>query len=346
MPTAMNDLWTLMDHEAATGKPDVAGWLLRLARPEVGCPLFAAIEIASHRRAVLLRLPLASVPARRQWPSCKGLDPLALKLGGAEHFGVALKDERFRDVFSSLAEDLVRRVSEAATPAEQSSAFLSQLARWQKFLTASSEGLSDEAQRGLWGELYFLRQHLLPQLGPAAVIGWKGAAHAHQDFQFDRGAVEVKTTVAKQPQVVRISSERQLDNHFWPSLILYVVALDIREGTGETLPELVASLRSALKFDTTCREAFEDRLLQAAYLDVHATRYAASGYIVRSETTLHITDRFPVLTESMLPPGICSVTYGLAIDACAAFEMSSSELKDTLSVINCASKSQEWISDE
>lgn len=336
MPTAMNELWSAMDHDAAAGKSDVAGWLLRLARPEAGCPLFAAIEIASHRRAVLLRLPVASVPARRLWPSCKGLDPLALKLGGDEHFGVALKDERFRDVFSSLAEDLVRRVSEAATPAEQSSAFLGQLARWQKFLTTSPEGLSDEAQRGLWGELYFFREHLLPQLGPSAVTGWKGAEHAHQDFQFDGGAIEVKTTVSKQPQVVRISSERQLDSHFWPTLLLHVVALDIREGTGETLPELVASLRSALKVDMTCRETFEDGLLQAGYLDVHAARYADRGYVVRSETSLHVTDGFPALTEDALPAGVCDITYGLAIAACTAFTMSCSELKDTLSVINCA----------
>lgn len=333
---AMNELWSAMDHDAAAGKSDEAGWLLRLARPEVGCPLFAAIEIPSRRRAVLLRLPVASVPAQRLWPSCKGLAPLALKLGGDEHFGVALKDERFRDVFSSLAEDLVRRVSEAATSAEQSSAFLGQLARWQKFLTTSSEGLSDEAQRGLWGELFFLREHLLPQLGPSAVNGWKGAEHAHQDFQFDGGAVEVKTTVSKQPQVVRINSERQLDGHFWPTLILHVVAMDIRDGIGETLPGLVNSIRSAMKADITCREAFEDGLLKAGYLDVHAARYADRGYVVRSETSLHVTDAFPALTERNLPVGVCDITYGLAIAACAAFTMSSSELKDTLSAINCA----------
>lgn len=334
MPTAMNELWTAMDDDAAAGKSDAAGWLLRLARPDVGCPLFAAVEITTHRRAILLRLPIASVPPRRQWPSCKGLDPLTLKFGGDEHFGVALKDTRFRDVFSSLAEDLVRRVSEAATPAEQSSAFLGQLGRWQKFLTTSPEGLSDEAQRGLWGELYFLRAHLLPTLGLSAVVGWKGAEHSHQDFQFDGGAIEVKTTIAKQPQVVRISTERQLDNESWPALILHVVALDIRQGSGETLPDIIVSLRSALKADVASRETFEDSLLQAGYLDMHAARYADLGYVVRSETSLHVIDGFPSLTERVLPAGVCDVTYGLAIAACGTFTMNSAELKKTLSVIN------------
>jgi hypothetical protein len=336
----MNELWARMESEIAGGKPDAAGWLIRLALPKAGCPLFAAVEVGSLRRAVLLRLPVASVPARRHWPRCRGLEPIALKLGSDEHFGVALKDERFRDVFSSLSEDLVRRVSEATTPAEQSSAFLGQLARWQKFLTSSSEGLSEEMQRGLWGELYFLRTHLLPTLGLSAVAGWKGAERAAQDFQFDAGAVEVKTTIAKQPQVVRISSERQLDHSVCRKLILHVLALEFRDGIGETLPELIASLRSVMQAHVLMKERLEDSLLLAGYVDAHVARYADRGYVVRSESSLHVTDGFPALTEQCLPVGVCEVSYGLAISACDAFLMSSSALKYTLADINSAPQQQ------
>ncbi len=42
---------------------------------------------------------------------------------------------------------------------------------------------------------------------------WRGPEPAHQDFQFTSGAVEVKATAAKQPQSVRITSERQLDDN-------------------------------------------------------------------------------------------------------------------------------------
>lgn len=235
------------------------------------------------------------------------------------HFGVILKEPRFADVFTALAEDLAGRVGDASDPAEQAGVFLGQLARWQKFLSASQEGLGDEEQRGLWGELHFLRTHLLPGMGADAVAGWKGGEKAHQDFQFEAGAAEVKTTLAKRPQVVRITSERQLDSAGWRALFLHVVALEPRDGGGETLPALVASFRVALAGEAAALETFEDGLLAYGYLDAHAGRYAERGYLVRSETTFRVRRGFPRLVEKDLPPGIGDVSYGLSIAALEAF---------------------------
>jgi hypothetical protein len=338
MPTGIHNLWAAMDRDVTAGRAGAAGWLLRLARPTVGCPLFAAVELTSRRRAVLLRLPPESVPLRRRWPRCKGLEPVRLRIDGEEHFGVTLKDERFADVFAALAEDLVRRVSEALTPVDQARAFLGQLSRWQKFLTASTEGLTEEEQRGLWGELSCLRDRIIPVAGLPAVGAWKGPEQVQQDFQFEKGAIEVKATLAKQPQVVRITSERQLDAAAWPTLILHVVALDARDGGGETLPTIVASLRSRLTADLAAQEQFEDRLLLAGYLDAHAARYADRGYVIRSETSLHVRDGFPVLTESNMPPGIGSVSYGLAVAACAAFSITDAELSKRVAEMSGAVK--------
>jgi hypothetical protein len=263
-----------------------------------------------------------------------------LQIEGKEHFGVALKEVRFADVFTALAEDLARRVSEVTTPVEQARAFLGQLSRWQKFLTASAEGLTDEEQRGLWGELRLLRDLLLPVLGYSAVAGWKGPEEAHQDFQFESGAIEVKTTLAKQPQVVRITSERQLDDSAWPTLILYVIALDARDGGSETLPSMVASLRAKLTADPTAREQFEDGLLLTGFLDAHAVRYIDRGYVVRSESAFHVRQDFPKLVERDLSAGVGDVNYGLSISACASFSISGSKLTDTLGEIIKPSRQQ------
>jgi hypothetical protein len=338
MPTGINDLWEAMESEIAEGKTSATGWLMRLARPEVKCPLFAGIELASRRRAVLLRLSPETIPSRRQWPRSKGLEPLNLKMGGKEHFGVALKEDRFKDVFGALAEDLARRVSEAVTAADQARAFLGQLSRWQKFLATSAAGLTDEEQRGLWGELQFLRDHLLPVLGVHAIAGWKGSDRAHQDFQFSGGAIEIKTTLAKQPQIVRITSERQLDDTAWPILLLHVVALDIRDGAGESLPNIVSSLRSILVADPSAQEQFEDSLLMAGYLDAHARQYADRGYIARSESTLHVTSGFPMLAERDMPSGVGDVSYGLSVSACTAFSIRAAMLEKRLEEMTNAMK--------
>jgi Putative PD-(D/E)XK family member, (DUF4420) len=334
----IDDLWNALETDAAAGRAGKSGWLVRLARPAADCPLFVALELTSHRRAVLLRLPTATTPQRRLWPRSKGLEPLAVTIDGNAHFGVGLKESRFADVFTALTEDLVRRVTDAGDPSAQARVFLGQLARWKKFLSASFDGLTEECQRGLWGELRFLREQLLPALGMAAVNGWKGGERAHQDFQFGGGAVEVKTTIAKQPQIVRITSERQLDSSSWPLLVLNVVALEVREGGGETLPALVASLRSELTADPTAQEQFEDELLLSGYLDAHASRYSERGYIVRSETTFQVKSGFPRLVEKDLPKGVGDVKYGLVVAACAPFALKAPRLTSVLVRLDTVTK--------
>lgn len=326
----IDELWKALEADAATGKTGASGWLLRLAQPAAGCPLYVGLELASRRRAMLLRLPSASVPTRRHWPRCKGLEPLAVNVGGSAHFGVALKEDRFADVFTALAEDLVRRVAEAADSAAQSRAFLGQLARWQKFLSSSFDGLSEESQRGLWGELYFLREHLIPKIGAPAVHGWKGSERAHQDFQFEGGAVEVKTTLAKQPQVVRITSERQLDASAWAALFLNVVALDVRDGGGETLPDMVASVRSKLTADAAALEQFEDELLTIGYHDAHAARYAERGYTVRAVGFFKVGPKFPSLVEADMPAGVGDANYALSVAACEPYRVTPANVESTL----------------
>lgn len=317
----IEELWKVLESDADAGKPGAGGWLLRLTRPTTGCPLFVGVELASRRRAILLQLPAVSMPPRRLWPHCKGLVTLAIQMEGNTFFAVALKEPRHGDVFTALSEDLARRMSEVETPAEHVRSFLGQLARWQKFLSVSLEGLSEEVQRGLWGELHFLREYLVPALGTVAVAGWKGPMQAHQDFQFENGAVEVKTTLAKQPQVVRITSERQLDDSNWSALFLYVLALDVRQDGGENLVSMVAMLRMKLTGDAAAQEQFEDALLAVGYLDNHAELYADRGYVIRSQKAFSVKQEFPRLLERHLPTGIGDVSYGLAVGACESFNV-------------------------
>lgn len=310
----IEEQWRSLEAEA-TGAD---GWRLQLARPVKGHPLFAAVE--GTRRALLLRVPVKSIPPKHQWPVISGLDMLAINLAGHTYFGVALREPRFADVFAALAEDLARRVEDAGEDAKQAvTLLLGQLARWQRFLAASAVGLGTDAQRGLWGELHFLHASLLPALGGAAVSGWKGPDGAHQDFQYPGAWIEVKTTLAKQPQAVRITSERQLDDTRAPALFLHVLMLESHEGGPATLPWIVAQVRAALDAWPATRELFEDALLAARYLDAHAHRYAATGYAVRQTDSFRVGPGFPRIIEQDLPAGIGDASYKLGLAACAAF---------------------------
>jgi hypothetical protein len=338
----IEQLWPLLEasrkREASrSSRKFTSGWVLRRAQPLPNCHLLVGIDLSAGQRGLLLEVPQQAVPHRKLWARSRGLDWLVVpQRNGTALFGVCLKDLRHSDLFDALANDLARRVIAAsAGPSTEIAALLGGVARWQKFLATGIEGLSDEAQRGLWGELYFLRTSILPTHGSAAgVASWQGSQKAHQDFLFSRGAVEIKTTVAKAPHVVRITSERQFDDANLPALYLRHFALAVREGAGETLPEMVASLRKKLQAEPAVAEQFEDALLAAGYVDAHAWRYEERGYSVRETNDFEVRRGFPRIVERNLPSGIGDVRYALSLDACHDFLMGKGALLSALTPLS------------
>jgi hypothetical protein len=320
----IEELWQALEVEAATARGPA--WLTRRATLQPGWPLLVALDPASRTRTLLLPAPRSTLPPRREWPECRGLEFQTLALGAETHCAVRLRDAAGADVFTALAEDLASRVAAAANGREAVAALFGRLRRWQQFLLAARAGLSREQERALWGELHVARVHLLPAFGPAATVeAWKATTAAHQDFQFSAGALEVKTTAAKQPQSVRITSERQLDDTGVGALFLHVVVLDERDVApagstpGESLPALIATLRAGLSGEPAVVASFDDLLLDAGYLDTHAPRYEGRRRTVRRELTFRVRRGFPRLTERKLPAGIGDVSYALSLAACASF---------------------------
>jgi len=331
----IEELWEELENETQSGTAN--SWLIRFALPQPSQPLLVALETASKRRALLLALPKSALPSRQDWPVCRGLEIFAVALSGQPHLGVRLKDRTCADVFSSLAEDVAPRVAAAANPRAAAHALLGRLHRWQKFLNAGVMGLSPERQRGLYGELHTLHTHLLPAMDiSAAITSWRAPLASHQDFQFSSGALEVKTTIAKQPQTVRITSERQLDNTGIPALFLHVVMLDEREvetgagNVGQSLPSIVATLRSKLAGNPAALELFDDRLLETGYLDADAARYECRQFSLRRELSFLIRDKFPRLIEADLMTGIGDINYALALAACNPFVVQLKDMLETL----------------
>jgi hypothetical protein len=151
-----------------------------------------------------------------------------------------------------------------------------------------------------------------------------GPALAPQDFAFGAAAVEVKTTTGAQPQLLRITSERQLDTTALDHLALFHLSLDAREGTGQTLPDLVGEIRTIL-LDPAAADVFEDRLFGAGYLDAQAAQYR-TGYTLREAGIFIVGEGFPRLVEADCPPGVGDVIYSIAVSALTPFAVDASVL--------------------
>jgi hypothetical protein len=241
-----------------------------------------------------------------------------------------LTNNRYKDIFTALVQDIAENIAFIPIEADAVQMLANRLKRWQIFLEKHDlEGLSEEIQHGLYGELWFLRQVVIPHFGLSSLRYWLGPEGANQDFSFEECAVEVKTTVAQNPRKLSISNENQLDETRLNKLFLMHLSIDVRSN-GETLPEIVESLRAILGKDSSSRELFEKRLFQIGYLDIHAPKYSETSYKHRTSGYFKIEQDFPRIVPVDLKQGIVQVRYSIEISACRPYAIAEPEVIESI----------------
>jgi hypothetical protein len=329
----LEEIWQQLEREAAGSSRQ--GILRRRIYTEAGCDLFVGIERPSGRRLLLIQVQESVAKRMENLPRMRGCEIIFTRVpeDPADKVSVCLflNEARFTDVFTSLSEDLARHLEPVRGDAETVAALLGRLQRWQKFLQRSAEGLGEDAQRGLFGELWFLRHYLIGTVGRLeAVRAWKGPEKAIHDFQLRGVSVEVKTTIAKQHTKLLIASERQLDCSSVRRLIIFHLAIETNRIGNMTLPALVREVRSELNQDAEARDLFEDRLLDTGYLDRHEPLYVNVAYSTRAHNAFDVRDGFPRLTEASLPPGVGDLSYSIVISSCVPFAIEDTEFRRLL----------------
>jgi hypothetical protein len=318
-----SDLWATLD--ASLAGPGLVR--LRVA-PEAPLDIFAAVEHPTGVR--LLQFGLPGVPEARSLDvsDTRAINVRAIPSATEAGWGVAevrLVDPRYADIFTTLADDLVSHIGGAVDADSAVDRIVDRLRRWVAFLQViDPEGLSSERRAALYGELHILRARLLP-IGVEIGIGsWVGPSGAQQDFQASNWALEVKTSRTKEPVAVRISGERQLDDGGLAFLGLAHVGLEQRRLSGETLPEIVGSIRTMVA-DKPQAEQFEAQLFAAGYSNIHESRYRDQGYVVRFDELFHVRHGFPRLLERDLVRGVGDIAYSIAASALGPFAMTWSD---------------------
>jgi len=311
------------------------GYLLRRVSATCNADLFVALKYPEGYRALVLRAPVETLPDRKELPETRGLVVFSERLRDDEEgYGsviVQLRETAFVETFLAFVSVLATRICTCDTPARAVVELVSQLVRWQRFLEMHSEGLGDEAQRGLYGELRVLRSLLAATGDPRLVAGWTGPSGAPQDFRFEGGmAVEVKTSISPEPQSIRINGERQLDDAGLSRLYLVSMSIDRLPAGGEKLPDLVRSVRGMLQDHPLQLDGFDALLLEAGYVGLHEQRYNADGFTVRNERTFKVQSGFPRLVEADMPEGVGQISYRVSLSACAGFAVPLAEVVDAI----------------
>ncbi|WP_323688139.1 PD-(D/E)XK motif protein [Rhizobium sp. AN69] len=245
---------------------------------------------------------------------------------GQQRFVLTLARHIDSDLFFGLCDTLISSLRDVADPATALAVALAHLRRWKAFLSGrNARLLSPEEVRGLFGELHVLRllyQHTMPQ--PAAVDAWCGPDDSHQDFIFGNRAIEVKSLSGRERSTVRISSEDQLES-LADELFLLTQRLSSQPDAGQALSlNGVVGLIDSELADADAIEQFADKLAGMGYVPL--TEYDAPRFIVGSLQGYRVTDGFPRLIRSELPPGITRVSYDIMLEAMAPFSCDEADM--------------------
>ncbi|MBX2938588.1 MAG: PD-(D/E)XK motif protein [Ferruginibacter sp.] len=312
--TKIENIWVGLESETSNH----SGLLYKRYSAEVLPDVFIALKAPEKLRCIAFRISAAFPFYENQWNKLKDIkiETLPDERDKSKKFLlILLLNKQHKDIFSTLCEDLIFGVSDVSTEQTLVEKLLERLAKWQSlFEKVGKQGLSDEAQRGLYGEIYFLRFFLTNNSDKNYCIkSWLGPEKSIQDFQYSNWAVEVKTTHGNNHQKIHITSERQLDDSIIEKIFLFHLSLDVRVGNGESLNILIDAVSELLNDNTMASNLFKLKLLESGYYDIHKPLYDERGYTIRQVNIYRVTDNFPRITENQIPIGVGDVRYSIVL---------------------------------
>ncbi|HAV53846.1 MAG TPA: PD-(D/E)XK motif protein [Aequorivita sp.] len=279
---------------------------------------FVALKVPEKLRCIAFRIRNLFPFDENQWNKLKDIKIETNPDEGdkdKKFLLILLLNKQHKDIFSTLCEDLIFGVSDVTSELDLVEKLLERLAKWQSlFEKVGKQGLSDEAQRGLYGEAYFLRIYLNNASNKIHCLkSWLGPEKSIQDFQFSNWAVEVKTTHGNNHQKIHITSERQLDDDIVEKIFLYHLSLDIRVGNGESLNQILEEIAEILSDNTAALNLFKLKLLESGFYEIHKPLYEERGYNIRQENIYRVSGNFPRITEKQIPIGVGDVRYSIVL---------------------------------
>lgn len=238
-------------------------------------------------------------------------------------YTIILLEKDLTDIFTMFIEDIIENLLQITEPQLALTIINQRINFWKKlFSKATGEILSAEKQRGLYGELFFLKLLLQNTSNPCAVLhAWRGSESSNQDFARNKNAVEIKTTRANNLSV-HISNEQQLDFNSWDHLFLGLISVNETSGSQNSLAAIINELQEIVMHETQLIHVFKTKLENAGIFSDMIENYNDISYSVSNRRFYRVQDGFPViLKENLQHEAIYNVKYQIDISSCAPFEL-------------------------
>lgn len=283
------------------------------------------------RSDVALVLKLTRLPEPPpDLPKLRNLEIRFQTLPGGPILYIRLTDSAQVELFETLCRDVMTAGEIAETEAEALERAIGRAFRWHYLLRSGKlDVLSEEAQKGLIGEIEVLKLLIATLGAKPALAAWTGPSGAPKDFELKSDCIEVKARRGASQPFVKITSEHQLADVPERRLWLGVLAVDrVQQPHGWTLSEHVEEVTGLIeRTEPSAIMDWDLHLADAGYDAQHD--YAAWRWIVSPPEFHAVVEGFPRIVTPV-PLGVAGVTYALALSACAPFLRDWSILRSNL----------------
>lgn len=256
----------------------------------------------------------------------KGLLIQVFEFSESKELNIYLLDNHLKDIFSLFIENILNEISACITEHEAIIEISNVVLKWKKlFDKVNFQGLSDEVQKGLIGELLTLNSLIHEKYPTDSLLeSWTGPDFESRDFLFKDIGFEVKFTSAKKP-TLNISSELQLDSQNLSKLYLILYATEKVNDKGFSLNSLIEDVRLNLKNNQISLNTFNEILNKIGYFDTDSVNYT-NLYKLKNRFIFIVNDEFPKIIASDLKTGIFNTTYSIDLSSIEKYIVSTESL--------------------
>ncbi len=228
-----------------------------------------------------------------------------------------LLDLAYAQMFTVFCKDIITACEHSGKDMAISSA----LTRWkywkEMFGRKNSQLLDKQEIKGLMGELYELKNYIIPDHGyKEAVKCWMGPLLGHKDFEINNTWYEVKTINDGAVQLI-INSLEQLESEVNGHLV--VVRVDETSENNDkamNLNKMIIQIVDMIE-DPEVLEVFRIKLDNVGYS--FDPEYDKFNYIFKGSEMYTVNDEFPRLRRDKINDAIGNVKYTIMIAGIAGF---------------------------
>lgn len=207
-----------------------------------------------------------------------------------------LKNDSLLSVFSTFGEDLISCILDEMNENVALSRLRTRFNTWLALFRKSRTPLSPEKAKGLFGELYFIKNYLSKKYSlEDAIKSWSGPENYNKDFAINDTWFEVKT-INVGSAVAKISSIQQLSSDVIGKLIVIRVEemSDSFNGEDSTINKLCQFIISSI-IDTEIKDLFLFKISEIGY--DFCDEIGDKNYHVERIESYIVDGNFPALHE-------------------------------------------------